>query len=701
MNPNANIAAITMLTSVCTVMCVASLSAESVPVPGWTDVAAEKIRPMKDNVAAVMLAPGRFSLSADFSVLKADRASWDIPIRLDLQRKSGIAFDFFCSGLEVSSGLNIYLKSGNGWYTGRLASPDQPGWHRIEVLKSAFVRTEGEVAGWRNVDTLRLSAWRCGKGKVTLGIGNMAFIDDGPALIGVVQADSCANNPKYGSERKNFATFANRTFLAFKEAGVKTALISDVELDAGAVEGLKLLVFPYNPSLPKDKVQTVRDFVNAGGKLFACHSTDPEVRKLLGLDEKLYKSRNWSSSSETPSAERNGFYLQHVWRYQPEDSRRQAYELLMRVDPAFKADLEKTRRANEQKAREDAAWIAQQPSKEGEWRAFWCHSARGIKGRTWDESIRLLKENGFNAILPNLAWGGYAFYKSSVATEDPSVATDGDALVQCLAACRKYGVECHVWKVCWKTKSDMDKKTLDRFRADGRLQKDADGKEEKWLCPSRPENRTLEADAFLEIAKSGVDGVHFDYIRYSNARHCFCDHCRTSFEKRIGRAVVDWPKDIVGEKDAALVAAWRKFRCDNITALVREVSNRVRREAPGVKLSAAVFPNPNRDPDVIGQDWPAWCRDGLLDFVCPMDYSGALRSLVAAQKRALDGTSVKLRPGLGLSCWEDARNDGLELTRQIGIVRDLGLDGFTVFNLDPRAAAVLPILHTGPTKSTN
>ena len=84
-----------------------------------------------------------------------------------------------------------------------------------------------------------------------------------------------------------------------------------------------------------------------------------------------------------------------------------------------------------------------------------------------------------------------------------------------------------------------------------------------------------------------------------------------------------------------------------------------------------------------------------------MDYSGALRSQVAAQKRALNGMPVKLRPGLGLSCWEDTRNDGVELTRQIGVVRDLGLDGFTVFDLDPRAAAVLPILHTGPTKSTN
>ncbi|MBR5025769.1 MAG: hypothetical protein IKX48_11930, partial [Victivallales bacterium] len=51
---------------------------------------------------------------------------------------------------------------------------------------------------------------------------------------------------------------------------------------------------------------------------------------------------------------------------------------------------------------------------EGEQRGFWCHSAFGLSGNNWDESIKFLADNGFNTILPNMLWGGMAYYKSDV-----------------------------------------------------------------------------------------------------------------------------------------------------------------------------------------------------------------------------------------------------------------------------------------------
>ena len=150
--------------------------------------------------------------------------------------------------------------------------------------------------------------------------------------------------------------------------------------------------------------------------------------------------------------------------------------------------------------------------------------------------------------------------------------------------------------------------------------------------------------------------------------------------------------------DAELMESWRQFRRDNITALVTGVAERVRKTAPNVKLSAAVFHEPERDPVTIGQDWVAWCKSGLLDFVCPMDYYGRLGPLLEMQKQALAGAPVKLRPGLGLSCWDNPRNDAIKMTEQIKTVRDAGLDGFSVFDFDLRSASVIPVLHTGPTK---
>ena len=44
-----------------------------------------------------------------------------------------------------------------------------------------------------------------------------------------------------------------------------------------------------------------------------------------------------------------------------------------------------------------------------EHRAFWCHSAHGIAGMSWDQAIKVLADNGFTAILPNMCWGGVAY----------------------------------------------------------------------------------------------------------------------------------------------------------------------------------------------------------------------------------------------------------------------------------------------------
>ena len=58
---------------------------------------------------------------------------------------------------------------------------------------------------------------------------------------------------------------------------------------------------------------------------------------------------------------------------------------------------------------------------------------------------------------------------------------------------------------------------------------------------------------------------------------------------------------------------------------------------------------------------------------------------VLAQMEAVRGGKALLRPGIGLSCWLKRDRDAFTLARQIGIVRDAGLDGFSVFDLDARS----------------
>jgi len=346
-----------------------------------------------------------------------------------------------------------------------------------------------------------------------------------------------------------------------------------------------------------------------------------------------------------------------------------------------------------------AAYCAAQKPLKGEHRAFWCHSAFGPGGMTWDEAIKVLADNGFTAILPNMLWGGVAFYESSVLPVAPEVAEKGDQIALCLAACKKHGVECHVWKVNWNMGWRTPGDFAARMKAEGRTQVMFDGKpEDRWLCPSHPDNQKLEIEAMVEVAtKYDVDGVHFDYIRYPGPQGCFCPGCRERFEKAIGRRVANWPADV--RSDDALRAKWLDFRREQINTVVRTVAERLRKTRPKVKISAAVFSNWPIDRDRVGQDWKLWCERGWLDFVCPMDYTPHIATFenLVKQQRGWAG-KVPCYPGIGLGVWP-AGDNVVKLIDFINVTRKLGTRGFTIFEYRaPVARDIVPLCGRGITR---
>lgn len=345
------------------------------------------------------------------------------------------------------------------------------------------------------------------------------------------------------------------------------------------------------------------------------------------------------------------------------------------------------------------AYAAGQPAKPGEWRGFWCHNAYGVSGMNWDEAVKQLADNGFTAVLPNMLWGGVAYYPSEVLPMAPETAQQGDALAACLAACKKYGVECHVWKVNW----NMGGRAPAAFKAEmqrtGRTQVSKDGApHEEWLCPSHPENQQLEIGAMVEVAtKYDIDGVHFDYIRYPGANHCFCAGCKQRFEGKIGKPVANWPAAVLS--GGSLAEPWHEFRRGHISHVVAEVARQLRDVKPHVKISAAVFRDWPADRESIAQDWGAWCQAGWLDFVCPMNYTAStpdFARMVARQREWVAG--VPLYPGIGYSTWQ-LETPMVTLFDQIRAAREAGAQGFTVFNYGMREAAeVLPLCGLGITR---
>jgi uncharacterized lipoprotein YddW (UPF0748 family) len=692
---------------------------------------------------------GVIKLTTDFKSESEVRSYWDLNIPLDLSTSVGVTFDFRADTLAVFSSLEIYFKSGDGWYKGSVAPEVEGEWCRISIKKSDMT-FEGKCSGWKNISTIRIAGWGAGsKGKSVWHIANITPIYE-PNDVLIVYSDSLAK--KRGD--RSLLQFAGTFSSTLNAIGIGSSIIADTDLSEESFKGAKAVILPYNPSITSSAASLIKKYVDNGGKLLACYSTPNVVYELF--DMKAYNIINpknkglksisgflradnsldcqpefapqeswmtathkygsagevvawWADSDRKtigiPSLVKfpKGIYMAHVWLG---GVRGASAELMRSIIGYLSPELEgkanafiSRKSADEERAR---AWLETIPSKKGEYRAFWCHSARGLAScGNWDSSIKFLKENGFNTIIPNLCWGGVAFYKSSVLPLSGDFKREGDAFDQCFEACKKYGVEMHVWKVCWNMSSYASKEFISRMIAEKRCLVNSSGKcFETWLCPSNPKNQSLEISSMIELASKKPHGIHFDYIRYRDDNGCFCEGCRERFEKFSGKKVGKWPDDVYGKTALAdLKKEWIQFRISNITTVVKTVSDVVRRDYPGVKISAAVFRNAVSDRINVAQDWADWCEKGYLDSIHHMDYVASpaiFKNVVKKQAEVVK--NAKVYPGIGLSCWKGDVLHEVLLARQIMAVRELGLDGFTVFNFDRRAVPVLPLMRLGITK---
>ncbi len=181
----------------------------------------------------------------------------------------------------------------------------------------------------------------------------------------------------------------------------------------------------------------------------------------------------------------------------------------------------------------------------------------------------------------------------------------------------------------------------------------------EWADPADPAVRDRLCKAAARLVRTGAAGVHLDYVR----------------------TAVGAP---AGEGAASAV-----------TELVRAVSRAVREASPGAMVSAAVFPTP-AEAASVNQDWPAWVREGLVDFVSPMIYCDdpeTFRAKLAACIAVAPASS--LLPGIGTGA--DESQTGLSAAAaQLSACISSGCRGAAFFALDYSLSELLPSLVSRP-----
>ncbi len=209
-----------------------------------------------------------------------------------------------------------------------------------------------------------------------------------------------------------------------------------------------------------------------------------------------------------------------------------------------------------------------------------------------------------------------------------------------------------------------------------------------YTSPSHPGVKRRVYDVWMDLAtRYGVDGIHFDYVRFPSLDFDFSRGALERFESwvapRLGpelfgalrRASTDDPLAFVD----SLPDAWGEFRRAQITQLVESVYHGVKSRRPDLVVSAAVFPNLDDAYDNRFQEWARWLEEGIIDVVAPMAYTEEDRRFrrFVRDAMAAAGRSDRLWAGIGAYV-----NSADGVVGQIGIARREGAGGVMLFSYD-------------------
>lgn len=213
----------------------------------------------------------------------------------------------------------------------------------------------------------------------------------------------------------------------------------------------------------------------------------------------------------------------------------------------------------------------------------------------------------------------------------------------------------------------------------------------QWLSPFHPEARTYiknNAKAILEV--EGLASVHLDYVRYVDVilgaelqpKYNLVQHtempeydygyhpiAREGFKKIFG-------KDPIEMEHPELSPEWKQYRLNAVTSLVNEIAEMVH-DKDG-KLTAAVFPFPERARQMVRQDWDKWNLDTAYPMIYQSFYNENIDWIGFVTEQDVQQTDFPIVAGL----YTPALRDANDFEKAIRLAYEKGAAGISIFTAD-------------------
>lgn len=224
-----------------------------------------------------------------------------------------------------------------------------------------------------------------------------------------------------------------------------------------------------------------------------------------------------------------------------------------------------------------------------------------------DQLLVRIKSTGFNAFGPIVWHGRGAMWPSTYAEWDywlkAQPKQDFDPLKYLIDQAHAMGIEIHPWFNLALREGDF----LPQFAPPGTPKGAFD--------VHMPEFRHLMANLVAEVVnRYDVDGINLDIVRTRGL--CKSDFCQADYAKRYGRnLLLDTAQfNLTFGRVPTLV----EYQESDVTAMVQEISQRVRAIKPNIVISADVIPLIASTDE--GQNSIDWENKGLVDVLCRMAY---------------------------------------------------------------------------------
>lgn len=150
-----------------------------------------------------------------------------------------------------------------------------------------------------------------------------------------------------------------------------------------------------------------------------------------------------------------------------------------------------------------------------------------------DEMLERAEAGGFHVIFVNVFYEGQAYYASSLVEKSDKVEAGFDPLAYLVPEAHRRGIEVHAWFMVGKVGDEKHSSLLEKHPEWALV--GADGAPTYWLNFNRPDVRDFVRRLVLEtVEKYRVDGVHFDYTRYPDAKWGFDPYSVDDFRRKTG-----------------------------------------------------------------------------------------------------------------------------------------------------------------------